>query len=439
MVFAISDEASVSLEVTSTCNNNGVCEPNLEESELGCSADCGCNNNGVCQSARGEDTQNCSADCHPAIGGGGVVALHIRNISIKNITFNSVNISWQTTRPTLCTLSWGMTSEYEKEIISGTRFTANYSTKLTGLQVSTIYHFKIVCNDELNFWLETGDQYFSTLSALNNVSNLKISVGDKQLTLTWDNPTDLDFKMVRIVKSTDFYPTDPEQGTVIYEGKDNFFINTGLINGIRYYYTVFVYNLAGDHSSSGAIVSAIPQAAPVIEPPVFPPYVPPITGEMAFGEFNFIVEEGEIIWLGETTIKTTVNKQINVSIYDKELPPLSKTIILTIEKKDEAFSFLLSPDKSKTFHEATIPSSLESGDYSITILILNQINKVINKISGELKLERAAPVFRFRWYYELPIYIIIVLAMIILITFGLGKEQKILLMIKRRKNKSKYR
>jgi len=437
-VFAVSDEADVTLEVTGVCNSNGTCESDLGESESSCPADCGCNNNGTCEAARGEDAQNCPADC-PSGGSGGywIPPLYIQNIFVKHIAFNSVNISWQTTKSALCNFSWGMTSEYEKEIISETRFGADHSTKLTDLQASTIYHFKIDCKDELNFRSETGDYYFGTLSVLNNVSNLRALIGDRQITLTWDNPIDLDFKMVRIMKSTDFYPTDPEHGDIAYEGSDNLFADTGLINGVRYYYTVFVYNLARDHSSSGAIISAVPQAVPVvgppITPPIFPPYIPVIIGELTFGEFNFIVEGGEIIWLGETSIKAPVNKRIIVSIYNKQLPLFSKTIILTIEKKDESFSFLLSPDKSGTFHETIIPPSLKSGDYSITIFILNQKNEITNKISGTLKLAKAAPAFRFRWYYELPIYIIIALIMIILIAFGLKKEQKIFLAIKRKK------
>jgi len=431
-VFAVSDEASVNLEVTGFCNNNGTCEASLGESSFSCSVDCGCNDNGTCQAERGEDSGNCPADCFSILPGGGIPALYIRNISISDTTPHTTTISWQTTRPALCNLPLGLTSEYGKEIISGTQFVSAHSAKLIELEVSTVYHYRITCKDALDFSAGTSDQYFSTLSVLNNVSNLKISSGDRQLILKWDNPLDSDFKMVRIVRGVDFYPIYPEQAGVVYEGKNNFFVDSGLTNGTKYYYTVFAYNVVGDHSSSGAIVSGTPHAEPVVPPPppiippvvTPPPIIPPTTWEMSFGEFNFITEPVEIVWLGETVFKAPVDKQMIVSIYDKQLPPLSKTIIVTIENKDEAFSFLLSSDKAKTLHEATIPPALGSGDYSITISIFNQENELIDEVSGELRLRQSAPVFWFRWYYELPVYIITLLLMLALIIFILRKERR---------------
>jgi len=443
VVGAASDSVDLNLQVTSFCNSNGICEPTLEESSLGCPADCGCNNNRLCELERMETKQNCPSDCSSNPGSGNdIFTLQIQNIFSKDITPNSATISWQTSKPAYCNLYFGATTEYENGTISETQFKIDHSAKLSDLQGSTIYHFKIGCTDTTGFLVGTGDYSFSTLSVLNNVSNLKISIGDTKLTLTWDNPLDSDFNKVRILRSTDFYPINPDQGGVVYEGDDTFFADTGLTNGIRYYYTVFAYNLVGDHSSSGAIVSGIPMAGPVIPSaspsvsPTAPPYVPPVGWEMSFGEFNFFVEGEDIIWFGESTIKIPVHKQMLVSIYDRQLPPHTKTIVFSIEKDDEAFSFLLSQDKTKTLHEAAIPPTLGVGNYSITISIFNQENELISEIKGELRLGRVTPVFQFRWYYELPIYIIVLLIAVILIIFGLEKERDIFAIIRRKNRKN---
>ena len=438
--LAVSDEATINLEVTGSCNSNGVCESALGESSASCSADCGCNNDGTCQTERGENDQNCILDCYSAPedgvigGGGGVFTPYIQNIFIENVTPNSASVSWRTTKPAFCYLFFGETTEYEKETTSETQFKIDHSVKLTSLTVSTVYHFKISCNDTAGFLAETGDYSFGTLSVLNNVSNLKISIGSTRLTLTWDNPSDLDFSKVRILRSTDFYPTEPNQGKIVYEGDGNLFIDTNLTNGVKYYYTIFTYNIAGNHSSSGAIVSGIPQAEPIMSPStIISPSTPPAGWEMFFGEFNFFVEDEDIVWVGKTTIKTSAHKQLLVSIYDRQLPPRAKTIIFTLEKDNEAFSFILSSDEAKILHEAAIPPTLGAGNYSIIISIFDQANELIGETRGELRLGRATPVFQFRWYYELPIYIIVLLIAVILIIFGLEKERNIFDAIKRRK------
>lgn len=411
VVFAVSDSADLNLQVTGTCNNNGVCDPGLQESILSCPADC--------SGSPGDGGNN----------SGGLIILLIQRVSVEDITPGSANIFWQTTKPAYCNILFGRTREYENGTISETQFKISHYVKLTDLQNSTTYHFKINCKDTMDFSTETGDYSFSTLSILNNVSNLKISTGDTKLTLTWDNPSDSDFDKVRILRSTDFYPIDLDQGKIVYEGDNNSFIDTDLTNGIRYYYTIFVYNLAGDRSSSGAIVSGVPG---LVTPSASPP-VPPFGWEMSFGEFNFFVEGEDIVWFGESTIKISAHKQLLVSIYDKQLPPETKTIIFTLEKDNKTSSFILGSDETKVLRQTAIPPTLGVGNYSITISIFNQENELTSEIKGELQLGRVEQVFQFRWYYELPIYIIVLLIVVILIIFGLKKERNIFDIIRRKR------
>ncbi len=45
------------------CNNNGICEQDLEESHANCPGDCVCAVDGVCDETAGETISNCPADC----------------------------------------------------------------------------------------------------------------------------------------------------------------------------------------------------------------------------------------------------------------------------------------------------------------------------------------------------------------------------------------
>jgi hypothetical protein len=69
--------------------------------------------------------------------------------------------------------------------------------------------------------------------------------GDKEVSLSWVDPEDLDFTATRVLRSTTGFATGPEPSetqTQVYEGSDELFTDTGLTNGTAYYYTAF----AGD-------------------------------------------------------------------------------------------------------------------------------------------------------------------------------------------------
>lgn len=66
--------------------------------------------------------------------------------------------------------------------------------------------------------------------------------GEARVNLSWANPPDEDFDGVRIMRSeTDFasLPTDGGDQTTVYEGAGTTHADTGLTNGVTFYYTIF--------------------------------------------------------------------------------------------------------------------------------------------------------------------------------------------------------
>ena len=97
-----------------------------------------------------------------------------------------------------------------------------------------------------------------------NVSNLSIIVGNSQLILKWKDPDDtilsdqtiVTWAGTKIVRKAGAYPTNELDGVLIYDNQvRNAFAttglsDTGLTNGVTYYYQAFPYSTDGAVNSN---------------------------------------------------------------------------------------------------------------------------------------------------------------------------------------------
>lgn len=237
-----------------------------------------------------------------------------------------------------------------------------------------------------------------------NVFNFEAVPGDNQITLTWQNPPDSDFKAVKIVRAEGFYPSSPWEGTAIYDDKGTSFVDTGLKSGTRYYYTAFAYDFVENYAS-GAITSAVTQGLPQPEvppppeliPPVLPP--PPEIEKIILEYFKFL-QEGQMIPLTEGfKITIEAGEPLTISIPYESVPEVLKTIMVTLEKDGKTFSFLLRINAEKTDYSTTFLPSEEPGIYPFTITILDYKNQTLKKITGQLEVgEIEAGPLAAPWY-----------------------------------------
>lgn len=92
----------------------------------------------------------------------------------------------------------------------------------------------------------------------NPISALVISPGNGQLKLTWTDPSDSAWAGTKVVRKAGSYPTNPKDGTVIVDSKtrnaykSSPFVDSGLTNGVTYYYHVFPYSVSGDYNTDVA-------------------------------------------------------------------------------------------------------------------------------------------------------------------------------------------
>ncbi len=377
--------------------------------------------NGICES--GENSTNCPTDCPVSIPGGGFVDIFPPRITdiVVRPSYNSAIISWKTSKPAISQFFLGRTAEYEIETIAEIKPSTEHSVALIDLNQDTLYHFKIEARDNKNRLGFTTDKTFRTLfvpAPPPNVQNFQAVAGDGQVNLTWQNPKDPNFKGVRILRSTFFYPQDLYDGEVIYNSNGESFVDNGLINGVGYYYTAFAYDKSGKYAS-GAIAFATPGAPTTVPPELFPPTagILPELKALQLSDFEFW-QEGKRLPMIEGKVQAQIGPPITVKLAYEKAPKVLKTILVTLEKPQDRnadvkstdqsglenqqaslaqalatrrlFSFILRINGDKTAYEARIFPPDSPITYPLYISVMDFKNQVRKRMAGEIEILLAA-------------------------------------------------
>ena len=132
-----------------------------------------------------------------------------------------------------------------------------------GLTNGTAYYYTVFSYDSSGNYasgtLGNGTPFDSTPPG--SVTALSATPGNTQIALSWTNPADADLSNVVVRSSTTAYPLTPTSGNAVYSGSAQSFNNTGLTNGVIYYYAVWARDTSNNYSSV-AQVSATPVGAP---------------------------------------------------------------------------------------------------------------------------------------------------------------------------------
>ena len=218
---------------------------------------------------------------------------------------------------------------------------------------------------------------------------------EKTILLKWNNPISPTFSEVRIVRSKSFYPSDPSDGEVVYEGAEQVFEDSDVEAGTRYYYTLFAKDLNGNFSS-GILASARIQIAGELIPseentfPNLPPAsnVDPLITALTFFDFDFIQNGARLSSVnGKESVLIDGTKDLTVSLDYRKVPEVLKTIAITLTDptdSEKTFSFLLRVNKDKTLYTATIGALGNSGIYKVNISIVDYKNRGLKTIAGQL-------------------------------------------------------
>lgn len=183
----------------------------------------------------------------------------------------TARITWQTDELADSAVVYGENPLYGKIQSDGNRV-QNHTLILGQLVPEKTYHFKISSQDQAGNKSETQNNTFTTLkkpSILKNVSQVFLTTTTQVIQIVWKNPTIVespDFAGVEIVRKAGGAPSNPNDGTKVYTGKDEMLVDKTALLNTQYTYAIFSFSALGEKSSgvsvSGGLVSA---SKPVVE------------------------------------------------------------------------------------------------------------------------------------------------------------------------------
>jgi hypothetical protein len=310
----------------------------------------------------------------------------------------SVVVAWHTNELAISTLAWGPTPDYGTGSIAESSAALPHETSFDGLNSGTLYYLKISAQDAAGNIGVVRTTFFTLsppdLDPPANVRNLKAQLTEApnldSVKLNWENPLDPDFEAVRVLKSKIFYPRDPYDGEIIYDGPDIEALDR-FVKGDDYFYTVFTRDTVGNYSS-GAIIKPVRPAQSIegLSPgfPVVPSPDPEIAA-LNILDFDFIQEQQVTIFTGGH-IKIDSSKGLTISISYDKVPEVLKTIVITLTDPEDTtknFSFLLRVNANKTAYVSHIGPFGKSGIYPVRITVFDFKNQGVKEIRGELTAE----------------------------------------------------
>jgi len=146
---------------------------------------------------------------------------------------------------------------------------SNGSFTHTGLANGTTYYYSAFAHDEVpNYSAAANAQAVpGDATPPDPVTAFTARKGDREVLLSWTNPSTADFSATTIRFSTSAYPSGPTDGTAAPNGSSGVFsgspgsagsfTHSGLTNGTTYYYSAFAADVSNNYASA-VQASAIP-------------------------------------------------------------------------------------------------------------------------------------------------------------------------------------
>ncbi len=186
----------------------------------------------------------------------------ISNTGIESIGLTSATITWRTDEPATSQIDFGLTDAYGARSTKNETLLLSHKQTLLGLSQNTTYHFRIKGVDSIgnastsdNQIFLTGTEVFQDTIPPEDIKRFSASEGERQITLSWENPPDLDFVGVRIRYRTDHFPENINDGELFGDisGQPNAVMkvmHNGLVEGTTYYYMAASYDNSGNFQTT---------------------------------------------------------------------------------------------------------------------------------------------------------------------------------------------
>ncbi len=332
-------------------------------------------------------------------GGTGTEPNQIYNVSVEAKSDSAI-VSWHTSIVSLVRVLWGRNTEYSDGQVSTEQFTKEDSAFIPDLKPGTNYYYQIVATDPYGRSVFYSEKFTTTLAPdttpPSNVSNLVATALNDRISLSWTAPPEKDFEAVRVVRSDRFFPLDPLNGQVIYEGNHLAIEDNTANPGVLYYYTVFSRDHAGNYSS-GSLVTAIilwysensgQVRAPVVDTKFIPAATKPAL-PVELKNFIFTYDHG-IHSLDPFSAVVPELSNLTISIPITSVPQATSSIIIAVKSRELSgpeYMYLFSVNKSNQTFEVTLPN-FPPGTYTYAINLFDDSKKLIQTVSGQFEIRK---------------------------------------------------
>jgi chitodextrinase len=313
-------------------------------------------------------------------------------------------IRFTTDQPTRATVSWGIREPGDLGSARLVVFQRTHETKITNLAPGTRYFLTITVENERGKTFTLLGQTFTTKPAPDTQDPfmpgyLTATAREASINLAWSNPNVSDFAAVRLVRSTRFYPRDPAEGEVVYDGQAEAFADTRVDTGVTYYYALFARDFAGNYSAGVIAQATVPRPGTIPVTPQDPfedmplaTMTPPSVEKITLRDFEF-VQHGLVLTLTDGAVPVEAEHTLTVRIAYDRVPEVLKTIAVTMqhpERTGETFTFILKVSRDKKWYEATIAPLQTGGRYQVGITVLDYKNQKYARLQGAVVAQIAA-------------------------------------------------
>lgn len=286
--------------------------------------------------------------------------------------------------PVAYRIQYGVNDTLSTGVVQTQVLRRDHATVVTDLSSNTTYVFELYVTDRFGREVllrrgtfTTEPQFMITMPS--NVESFSAQVIASDVLLRWSPNPQEPYAYVRLVRNSRFFPTDPFDGTVVYQGVDLAFTDVGAMDEEeRQYYTLFAYDLSGT-PSSGAVAIAARLAVPPSQP--LPPVPPPQIGDGTDTEvvtpepsIYFTLSDIELIQNDRNqrlsdSVMIEKDTAFVVRVPSELVPTQTRVVMVTLWKPEDNWttSYLLQLDETDGYYKAVLPGLLRVGTYDIRI------------------------------------------------------------------------
>lgn len=342
-----------------------------------------------------------------------LVDLSLRDLNIETSQM-SADISWSTSRYAQFSLRWGKVSAYDLGFVRNDIFKKEHVTSIDDLEPGTTYVYELIGYSRGGNEYQLSEGSFTTQSAQEtsspqNVSNLEAVVEGDSVRLSWSNPTHGSFSKIRIVRNYNFYPRDPANGYIAYEGTGELFVDAEAFSKYNtQYYTVFTYDDSGNISSGAVIMVRMnfselkkddTQTAPQQNleesfgnsdtgtSTVVTEIVSADMRDIGFIDVRVLQNNRQIEPI-ENIVRVSNTPPVVLEIPYELLSENLKTILVTVQDlHSPSVSYMLRINKNKTAYQAVLPPFETFGEYLLTFSVYDYKTQLLKTFDGVLQVE----------------------------------------------------